>query len=120
MGGENDGEGPPSRVEGRPKPAGASDKSAPTCVGEQSRPAACGKLDDALGATSPAGAEIIDLVDSDTDVETHGSAAAKRQRAAAPADKPAGDSGPSDAEATESPAKKRRLRVPKTQGNPVA
>ena len=84
------------------------------------RLAARGKPDDALGASSSAGAEIIDLVDSDTDAETRGSATAKRQRAAAPADKPAGDSGTSDAGATESSAKKRRLRVPKILGNPVA
>ena len=114
------GEEPPSRVEARPKPAGAGDQSVPTGAGGPSRPTARGKPDDALGASSSAGAEVIDLVDSDTDAETRGSAAAKHQRAAVPADKPAGDSGPSDAGAAESPAKKQCLRVPKIPGNPVA
>ena len=120
-GGENDGKGPPSHVEGHPKPAGADESSTPAGVGKQSRPATRGKPDDALGATSPAGTEIIDLVDSDTNADTRCSSpvATKRQRPTAPAGKPAGGSGPADAGATESPAKKRCLRVPKIPGNPV-
>ena len=119
-GSENDGEGPPSHIEGRPKLAGAGDPSAPAGVGEQSWPAARGKPADALGATSSAGSEVIDLVDPDTDADTRGSATAKRQRAATLAEKPAGRGGPTDDGAAESLAKKRRLPVSKTPGNPIA